>query len=244
MLNAYPHPTIAFEPPPGLEAGRVLLTNQRAEEILGFSEIEASRLTLRHFISFEGTSLLEEGLRQLVAGKSAFLDAAKVRTKAGLTVDGRVTLAPLHWGSKPLGLCVLQDAETCRKILAAVERPGETDRPAGPLEYPSSVNLNTDIRNPDSKLYRRLMIPVDKVPVVEARITRSQTSALLKNTSHVKAMVDLLNMYSNKMGIPDRKRLLIVCAEEGGGWMDLADLVREENVFQPRATNSAVNEAS
>jgi hypothetical protein len=231
LLNAYPYPALAFEPPPSTDAGRVLLASDRLESILDFLATEACRLSLQHFFSLESVSLLEEGLKRLAAGKSVFRESAKFRTKRGLPVDGRMTLATVPWCERPLGLCFIEAVSE-----RSSDRPSEGKGSTAPLEYPSLVHLDGDIRSAKSDLYVRLRAPLDKSPTVEVKVTRPPSAKLIENPSenpNVKAKVHLLNMVSKDIDIPEGKRLLIVCAEDGGGWLELADLAREGKSFKP-----------
>lgn len=252
FLNAFPHSAVAFEIQPVPEATRVLVANERLEIVLGYTAAEAARFSLQHFLVLEDIPQLEEGLRRLAGGGSVYLDAVKLRSKAGLPIEGRMTLSSTTWIDNPLGLCFLEDIGTCRKTLAALERPKlekpkEDSSDSGIFEYTSLVLLHADIRKVDSDFYSRLKLSLEKCALVEARLTRVQSGALLKEPSqnpHVKATVDLLNMFSSKMTIPQGKRVVLRCAQEGGKWMELVELVRDGNRFKPRVASHSAREAS
>ncbi|HEX5036252.1 MAG TPA: PAS domain-containing protein [bacterium] len=252
LLNALPYPAAAFESQPGVDTGRVLLANERLEVVLGHTPAEAARLSLQNFLFMEELPHFEEGLRRLSGGGAVYLDV-KCRSKANSVIDARMTLSPFRWAGRTLGLCFIEDTGTCRKTLASLEkkrleRPREEDAETGIFEYSSLVLFSADIRKTDSKFHDHLKMPLKECRVIEIRLTRTHSADLLKDpaqNTHVKTTIDLLNMFTQRIKIPEDKRIVFRFSPDGGKkWEDLFELVRGGNRFKPVAAHPAAREAS
>lgn len=228
IINCNPLPAVAFQLTPQAPLAAI---NRAAEELTGYSWGDVSRHSLIQFISPEDRSIIEPALRRLASLPNQTLDPVRLTQKAGLVLFVSPTLlAPspsLTIAGTSYGFCIFEEARHARQIweastrrfgssLSPVPAAKESDHGAtnGALTYTSLIDVNRDLRDSESRLYKKLGDTTFE-DTVEVRMTGEMAPKVLQN-GYPDTFHQSLNLYSRNIKIPNGRRLQLTYSNGSG----------------------------
>jgi len=244
IINCNPLPAVAFQLTPQAPLAAI---NRAAEELTGYSWGDVSRHSLIQFISPEDRSIIEPALRRLASLPNQTLDPVRLTQKAGLVLFVSPTLvAPspsLTITGTSYGFCIFEEARHARQIWEAstrrfgsnlspvpAARDSDNDATNSALTYTSLIDINKDLRDPGSRLYKKLGDTTFE-DTVEVRMTGEMASKVLQN-GYPDTFHQILNLFSKKTKIPERRRLQLTYSEGSGKVVPVLTLFHDGISFQ------------
>lgn len=246
LISFYPMPALAFQ---ATAEHPVVALNRGAEELTGLNWGETSKISLLQFISPDDRAVMEAGLRKLAFMPSQALEGIRLQNKAGLFLYVRPTLVmptpSLTIANATYGFCFFEEAQQTRRSYEALQKrfghltkPGaresnRTSSAAGQiLEYRSVIDLNRDLRDPDSELYKGIL-QGDKETPLGIHMTGDQAAKVFAN-GYLDTFIQMLNRFcfSHKLAVPTGKRVIASRDGESGRSEVVLELVYRENTFK------------